>query len=304
MIHCPVLMSKVLELLEIKPDGIYVDATVGLGGHAAEILKRLKGGILVGIDLDSEALEYAKKRLTDKAFLVQGNFKDLDMILDNLGIGQADGILFDLGVSSLQLDCAKRGFSFLKEGELDMRMDLNNPLTAKSIVNTYPRTELERILREYGEERWAGRIVKEIIKRREKRPIETTLELAQIVEGAIPSPAKRKMKIHPATKTFQALRIEVNDELENLKEGLEKAYKRLKSGGVMAVISFHSLEDRIVKHFFREKAKDCVCPPELPICRCDKVVEMEPFKLIKSSLKEIEENPHARSARLRGGRKV
>lgn len=301
------MLHEVLEILEIKADGIYVDATVGCGGHAREIAKRLKQGRLIGIDLDQQALRCAEDNLSpfaERIKLMQANFKDLEMVLDSLDISEIDGILFDLGVSSLQLDSSERGFSFRYDGELDMRMDQSSSLTAYEIVNNYPAAELIKILKEYGEERWASRIVAEIIRRRERGPIFTTKQLAEIIEQAIPKAAQRKAKIHPATKTFQALRIAVNSELENLQLGLEAGYRRLKKGGVMAVISFHSLEDRIVKNFFKEKAQSCICPPDLPVCRCGKIVEMELFKPITPSLEELTRNPRARSARLRAARKM
>lgn len=313
MIHRPVLLNEVLNLLDIKPDGVYLDATVGSGGHAIEIAKRLQDGILIGIDWDQQILEYAREKLkpfSAKIHLVYANFKGLERVLDEFGLKEVDGILFDLGLSSLQLDSPERGFSFRFDSELDMRMDQGqNTLTAAEIVNNYGDDQLVRILKEYGEERWARKIVAGIMKEREKAEIKTTGQLVGIIEKTIPIPAQRmrfdlKMKIHPATKTFQALRIAVNDELNNLRQGLEASFRRLKQGGVMAVISFHSLEDRIVKRFFQEKAKGCICPPDLPVCRCGKQVELEPFKLITPHAEEIKENPRARSAKLRGAKKV
>jgi len=307
MIHRPVLLHEVLNILDVKADGIYVDATVGCGGHAREIAKSLKQGRLIGIDLDQKALQCAEEDLrpfAEKIKLIQANFKDLELVLDSLGISKIDGILFDLGVSSLQLDSPARGFSFRYDSELDMRMDQNSKLTAKEIVNNYSAAELIKILKDFGEERWASRIVEEIIKRRAQGPISTTKQLAEIIESAIPKAAQQKLKIHPATKTFQALRIAVNSELENLQLGLEAGYRRLKKGGVMAVISFHSLEDRMAKNFFKEKAQSCICPPDLPVCRCGKVVEVELFKPITPSLEERTKNPRARSARLRAARKI
>jgi len=291
--HKPVLLHEVVRLLGIKSDGTYLDCTVGGGGHAYEIARRLDTGLLIGLDWDSQALEEARARLEPFAArvkLVQANFRDLGGVLDRLGIGLVDGLLFDLGLSAIHVDSPERGFSFRSDGPLDMRMDREgNPLTAAEIVNSYSRAELVRILKEYGEERWASRIVDAIIRAREREPLERTLQLAELVVGAIPAPARRRMKIHPATRTFQALRIAVNDELENLRLGLEAGFRRLAPGGVMAVISFHSLEDRIVKRFFRNRADRG---------------EAEPFKLIRPTAEEIAENPRARSAKLRAARKV
>lgn len=298
MTHRPVLLHEAIELLDVKPDGVYLDATVGGGGHAYEIAKRLKGGLLIGLDRDGQALEYARERLEpfkERVKLIQANFADLEKVLERLGIASVDGVLFDLGLSSLQLDSPERGFSFREDGPLDMRMDReHNTLTAAKIVNTYSRDELIKILREYGEERWAPRIADAIIA---ARPLERTRELAGLVAGAIPVAARRAMKIHPATRTFQALRITVNDELENLQMGLEAAFRRLKTGGRIVVISFHSLEDRIVKRFFRAKAgKDAYLG--------DRPVEAELFKLVRPTAEEVAANPRARSAHLRAARKV
>jgi 16S rRNA (cytosine1402-N4)-methyltransferase len=291
--HKPVLLHEVVRLLGIKPDGTYLDCTVGGGGHAYEIARRLDTGLLIGLDWDSQALEEARARLEPFAArvkLVQANFRDLEGVLDRLGISLVDGLLFDLGLSAIHVDSPERGFSFRSDGPLDMRMDREgNPLTAAEIVNSYSRAELVRILKEYGEERWASRIVEAIIRAREREPLERTLQLAELVVGAIPAPARRRMKIHPATRTFQALRIAVNDELENLRLGLEAGFRRLAPGGVMAVISFHSLEDRIVKRFFRNRADRG---------------EAELFKLIRPTAEEIAENPRARSAKLRAAQKV
>lgn len=307
MRHKPVLLRGVLEVLDIKPDGIYVDATVGCGGHAKEIAKKLDKGLLICIDCDAEALRCAEETLSDfaaKIKLMHANFRDLAKLLDDLDIEAVEGILFDLGISSLQLDSAHRGFSFQKDGPLDMRMDQHLEITAKDIVNSYSAEELARLFKEFGEERWAQKIAREIIKYRARAEIQTTLQLAQIVESAIPMAAQRKLAIHPATKTFQALRMAVNDELENLKAGLQAGFSKLRQGGVMVVISFHSLEDRIVKNFFKEKAKGCICPPQLPACCCNKKIEAELFKLIRPSEQEIKENPRSRSAKLRAARKI
>lgn len=300
-IHEPVLLDEVIELLDIKPDGSYLDATVGGGGHAYEIAKRLRGGKLIGLDWDKLSLEHARRCLEPfkgRVELIQANFRDLERVLDRLGIAQVDGVLFDLGLSSLHLDSPERGFSFQREGPLDMRMDREgNTLTAAEIVNGYSRDELVRILREYGEERWAPRIADRIIEARRREALETTRQLAGLVVGAIPPAARRKMKVHPATRTFQALRIEVNDELGNLQMGLEAAFRRLLPGGMLLVISFHSLEDRIVKRFLRAKAgKDSYLG--------DRPVEVELFKLVRPTAEEVAMNPRARSAKLRAARKV
>ncbi|MFQ6117080.1 MAG: 16S rRNA (cytosine(1402)-N(4))-methyltransferase RsmH [Candidatus Bipolaricaulia bacterium] len=299
--HRPVLLRETLELLDVKPDGVYLDATVGGGGHACEIAKQLKEGLLIGLDWDGQALEHARERLKsfgDRVKLIQANFADLEEVLDRLDIDLVDGALFDLGLSSLHLDSPERGFSFRGDGPLDMRMDReHNTLTAAEIVNTYTREELIEILREYGEERWAPRIADAIIEARKRGPLERTRELADLIAGAIPAAPRRKMKIHPATRTFQALRIAVNDELENLQMGLEAAFRRLLPGGMIVVISFHSLEDRIVKRFFRSKAGKDAYLGERP-------VEAELFKLVRPGPEEVAANPRARSAKLRAARKV
>jgi 16S rRNA (cytosine1402-N4)-methyltransferase len=308
-LHRPVLLNEALERLSVQPDGIYLDATVGAGGHAYEIAQRLTTGCLIGLDLDPQALEIAAKRLSvfgDRVTLRRASFRDLGRVLNELNIGQIDGALFDLGVSSMQFDTPERGFSFRHDAPLDMRFDPASPLDARRLINESSQAELTRILREYGEERYAGRIAAEIVRERTKNPkgpkgIETTLQLAALVERAIPKPAQR-WKIHPATQTFQALRIAVNDELNNLKTGLVAAFERLKPGGVLAVISFHSLEDRIVKHFLHEKAQSCICPPELPVCRCGHRPELELLPEATPSPEEVIENQRARSARLRAAR--
>ncbi|MFQ6090916.1 MAG: 16S rRNA (cytosine(1402)-N(4))-methyltransferase RsmH [Candidatus Bipolaricaulia bacterium] len=301
MIHKPVLLNEVLGLLNVKPDGVYLDATVGGGGHAYEIAKQLEDGLLVGLDWDGQVLKHARERLESlkvKIELIQANFRHLEAVLDRLGIELVDGVLFDLGVSSLHLDSPERGFSFSRDGPLDMRMDReHNRLTAAEVVNTYSRDELIEILRQYGEERWAPRIAEAIVQARQREPLERTLQLARLVAEAIPAAARRRMRIHPATRTFQALRIAVNDELENLRLGLEAGFRRLAPGGTIIVLSFHSLEDRIVKRFFRVKAaKDAYLG--------ERVKEAEVHKLIRPGAEEVAENPRARSAKLRAARKV
>jgi len=311
MSHKPVLLREAIEALAIRPEGIYLDATVGAGGHAREIAKRLSRGKLIALDLDPKALEAAKANLSeylDRVELIWANFADLDEVLGKLGISEMDGALFDLGLSSLQLEDPTRGFSFRLDSPLDMRFSPQNPLTAREIVNEYSRKELVRILKGYGEERFASRIAAEILRAREKAPIETTRQLVEIIERAIPKPAQRAYfrgeAIHPATRTFQALRIAVNDELGNLRRGLEAAFRRLKPSGRLVVISFHSLEDRIVKRFMRDVARGCTCPPESPICRCARTPKAELLGRVMPSSEEISENPRARSARMRALRKL
>lgn len=310
MKHQPVLLSEVIEYLAIRPDGIYVDATVGGGGHALEIARRLTKGCLIALDLDPQALSIAREALRDhldQVELVHANYRDLEQILDELGIVEVNAVLLDLGLSSLQLADPERGFSFQRDAPLDMRFDPQNPLTAWKIVNEYGREELTHILREYGEERFAFRIAAEIVRIRKRSPIETTGHLVALIEQAIPKPAQRRylqgQAIHPATRTFQALRIAVNDELGNLKEGLQAAFRRLASGGRLVVISFHSLEDRIVKHFMREKVRGCICPPDFPVCQCGRVPQAEIVGEATPSPEELSQNPRARSARLRALRK-
>lgn len=310
IMHIPVLLEETTELLAIKEDGTYIDATVGCGGHAKAILQKLANGTLIGIDRDSLALKCAESKLEDVAGrvkLVKGNFAHLERISQDLNIGGADGILFDLGLSSLQLDSPRRGFSFQQDGPLDMRFDPESGgACAKEIVNNYPQSKLVQILTDYGQVRWAKRIAKKIVNRRKKEEFETTTQLVEAIKEAIPKKAQYKMPIHPATRTFQALRIQVNNELDNLKRGLSSGFKIMKSKGIIAVISYHSLEDSIVKQFFKEKATDCICPPDLPECICDKVVEMDILTKspVTPSPKEIERNPKSRSAKLRAAKKL
>ncbi len=317
--HRPVLLREALEFLgvEREPEGVYVDATVGGGGHALAIAERLGGkGRLIGLDVDPKALRRAAERLKPyieggQVALVRASYAELERVLDEQGVEAVDGVLFDLGLSSLQLADPERGFSFqLEDAPLDMRFDPDAPITARDLVNALPPRELERILREYGEERWAGRIARALVEARKRRPIETVGQLVRVVLEAIPKPAQRAYlegrpgAIHPATRTFQALRIAVNRELEALQEGLEAAFRRLKPGGRLVVISFHSLEDRLVKRFMRGRARGCVCPPELPRCQCGRVPEAEILGEATPSPEEVAENPRARSARLRALRKL
>ena len=307
-IHRPVLSQEIVSLLDPRPGGVVVDGTVGLGGHAEALLQAESGVTVIGIDRDEEALRHAANRLSpfkERVRLIHGNYRDLGEHLDVLGIDTITGFLLDLGLSSLQLDTANRGFSFRHDGPLDMRMDTTQSMTAAELVNHSSEDELVRILRDYGEERFARRIVRAILAARAKELIETTGRLAEIVHSAIPRKFHPKA-IHPATRTFQALRIAVNEELANLKEGLEGGFQAIAPGGVIAVISFHSLEDRIVKGFFRYKALSCTCPPDFPVCVCDKKVEVEIItkKPIRPSPEEIAANPRARSAKLRAARKL
>ena len=301
--HVSVMLDEVIEGLNIKEDGIYVDGTLGAAGHSLEIVKKLGTGKLIGIDQDKNALLKSKQVLgkyLDKVSLVKSNYSNIKNVLHNLNIEKVDGILLDLGVSSHQLDEGERGFSYNKDAPLDMRMDQDSDLSAWEVVNQYSKEELTRILLEYGEENWAMRIAEFIVTEREKEPIDTTLELVTVIKKAIPKKVRMEGH-HPAKKTFQAIRIEVNRELDVLKDSIEEMASVLKPGGRLVVITFHSLEDRIVKEKFRWLYKDCTCPPEFPQCICDKKREIEIItrKPIVPRKKEIEENPRSRSAKLR-----
>lgn len=301
--HKPVLLEECLDALAIKPDGVYVDGTLGRAGHSLEIVRRLTTGRLIALDRDETALTAARERLADymeRVTLVHSNFSNLGAVLDELGVDAVDGMLFDLGVSSPQLDNASRGFSYKQDAPLDMRMDESAPLTARELVNTLSYEELRRILFEYGEERYAPQIAKAICTTRERKPIETTLELADLIRGAMPAKALRE-KQHPAKRSFQAIRIAVNDELGELPPMLDAAEGHLKSGGRLAVITFHSLEDRIVKQKLKELATGCICPPEFPVCVCGRKpkVKLVTRKPIVSGETELRDNPRARSAKLR-----
>ena len=307
--HKSVLLQECIDALNIRPDGIYLDGTLGGAGHSSQIARRLtEGGRLIGVDRDRTALAAAKERLApyaDRVTLVHSNFAEIDAILDSLGIPAVDGMLFDLGVSSPQLDDASRGFSYMADAPLDMRMDKDDALTAGEVVNTWPQGELRRILYDYGEERYAPQIAAAICRAREKAPIETTLELVDIIRSAMPAQALRE-KQHPAKRSFQAIRIAVNDELGELPPMLRAAEKNLKPGGRLAVITFHSLEDRIVKSEMQQAARGCTCPPEFPVCVCGKkpLVKLVTRKPIVSGPAELEENPRARSAKLRVAEKL
>lgn len=302
--HKSVLLQECIDALNIRPDGIYLDGTLGGAGHSSQIARRLtEGGRLIGVDRDRTALAAAKERLApyaDRVTLVHSNFAEIDAILDSLGIPAVDGMLFDLGVSSPQLDDASRGFSYMADAPLDMRMDKDDALTAGEVVNTWPQGELRRILYDYGEERYAPQIAAAICRAREKAPIETTLELVDIIRSAMPAQALRE-KQHPAKRSFQAIRIAVNDELGAVSRMMQAAVGRLNPGGRLAVITFHSLEDRIVKSEMQQAARGCTCPPEFPVCVCGKkpLVKLVTRKPIVSGPAELEENPRARSAKLR-----
>jgi 16S rRNA (cytosine1402-N4)-methyltransferase len=301
--HVSVLLNECLEGLNIKENGIYVDCTLGGAGHSSEILKRLSAdGLLIGIDQDTDALNAAKERLKEykNVKYVHNNFYNIDSILEELQIPKVDGILMDLGVSSYQLDEAERGFSYMKDAPLDMRMNKDNDFSAFNVVNDYSQEELYRIIKEYGEEKFAKRVAGFIVDRRKIKKIETTLELVDIIKAAIPAKARREGP-HPAKRTFQAIRIEVNGELEILNKAIEDGVNRLNKDGRMAIITFHSLEDRIVKLKFRQLQDPCECPKELPMCVCGKkpVVKLISRKAIEPTEKEVEENPRSRSAKLR-----
>lgn len=306
--HVSVLLQECIDNLKIKPDGIYLDGTLGMGGHSYEIASRLTTGRLICVDRDETAIERAGKRLAefgDKVTLVHGNFSDAAEILDSLGIAGVDGMLFDLGVSSPQLDEAKRGFSYMQDAALDMRMDGSASLTAYEVVNSWSADRLNRILWDYGEERYARRITAGILAAREKKPISSTLELVEIIKTALPAPALRE-KQHPAKRSFQAIRIAVNDELGAIASMMETAPDKLNIGGRLCVISFHSLEDRIVKSGIAARENGCTCPREAPICTCGfvKTLRSVSRKPILPGEDEIERNPRARSAKLRVAERV
>ena len=306
--HISVLLDECIENLNIKPDGIYLDGTLGMGGHSYEIASRLTKGRLICIDRDETAIERAGRRLApfgDKVTLVHGNFSDAASILDSLGIVGADGMLFDLGVSSPQLDEAERGFSYMVQAPLDMRMDQGGALTAYEVVNTWDENRLNRILWDYGEERYARRITGAILSHRAEKPIETTQELVDIIRSAMPAAALRE-KQHPAKRTFQAIRIAVNDELGAIASMMETAPDRLNPGGRLCVISFHSLEDRIVKSGIQAREHGCTCPREAPVCTCGfkQTLRSVSRKPILPTEEEIARNPRARSAKLRVAERV
>lgn len=306
--HVSVLLNECIENLNIKPDGIYLDGTLGLGGHSLEILKRLTTGRLIGIDRDESAIRRTGERLSaysDKVTLVHGNFSDAADILSDLGIEAVDGMLFDLGVSSPQLDESERGFSYMADAPLDMRMDSGSPLTAELVVNEWPEDELYRILRDYGEERYARRIASRIVQTRAKSPILSTLALVDVIKSAMPAAALRE-KQHPAKRSFQAIRIAVNDELGEVEKMIRTVPDRLLPGGRLCVISFHSLEDRIVKQGIAARENGCTCPREAPICICGfkQTLRSVSRKPIVPGEDELKSNPRSRSAKLRVAERV
>ena len=301
--HISVLLGECLDGLNIRPDGIYVDGTLGGAGHSGKIAERLTTGRLIGIDRDPIALKAAGERLEkfgDRVTLVHSNFCEISNVLDDLGIEAVDGILLDLGVSSPQLDDGSRGFSYMVDAPLDMRMNNGDIMTAEAVVNTWSYEELRRILYDYGEERYAPQIANAICRRRESAPIKTTLELVDVIRSAMPAAALRE-KQHPAKRSFQAIRIAVNDELGAVRKVMEAAIPRLNPGGRLAIITFHSLEDRIVKNGMNDAAKGCTCPPNFPVCVCGKKPQVKIItrKPITASEEELEYNPRSRSAKLR-----
>lgn len=306
--HTSVLFDECIQGLRIKPNGIYVDGTLGGGGHSSGICERLsENGILIGIDRDRDALEAAEKRLAQykcKKYFVQSNYSDIKNVLEQLDIEEVDGALLDLGVSSFQLDNPERGFSYMNDAPLDMRMSQDDDFTAYDVVNRYDVKELREIITKYGEERWAARIAEFIVKARNEKPIQTTAELVDIIKAAIPAAARRDGP-HPAKRTFQAIRIEVNDELEQLERAVDEFCDVLAPGGSLCIITFHSLEDRIVKDTFNRRINPCTCPKEFPVCVCGKVgdIEKKSNKPIIPTEEEIERNPRARSAKLRIAKK-
>jgi 16S rRNA (cytosine1402-N4)-methyltransferase len=309
-IHLPVLLKEAVELLSPPPDGVVMDLTVGMGGHSQELLKLLPKGRLVGLDQDVDALQHAGRALRKdpRVSLFKANFADLLWVLRDLSISEVDSVLMDIGVSSLQLDSAHRGFSFNQEGPLDMRMDTTTGHTAAWVVNTYPEEKLSEIIYEFGEEPKARALARAIVKARGQKPIETTSELADLAKRICGKPRHKRGESsrHPATRLFQAIRIEVNRELEVLQKGLKSSLKVLKPGGRIAVITFHSLEDRIVKQFFKTEATDCLCPPDIPQCVCGHKASLKILtgKPVTASEEELGKNPRARSAKLRVAEKL
>ena len=306
--HVTVLLNEAVDILDIKPEGIYVDGTLGGAGHSLEIVKKLTSGKLICFDQDINAIFAAKEKLKDfmdKTILVHSNFENLREELNKLGIETIDGFLVDLGVSSHQLDVPERGFSYMQDAPLDMRMDNDAELSAYDVVNTYSEAELKRVIKDYGEENWSARIAKLIVERRATMPIRTTFELVDAIKAAIPKKMRDENQ-HPAKRTFQAIRIEVNRELDVIEKTLLAAVEMMNEGGVLAVITFHSLEDRIVKNVFKKLQYSCTCPPEFPVCICNskQVVEIITRKPILPSENEVEMNPRSRSAKLRAARKL
>lgn len=308
--HISVLLEETIENLNIKENGIYVDGTLGGGGHSLEIVKKLgKNGKLIGIDQDEQALKAAKLRLKDyqdKTVFVKNNFVHIDKVLEDLHIEKVDGVILDIGVSSHQLDEGERGFSYMKDAPLDMRMDQDQELSAFTVVNEYPKEFLTEIFYKYGEEKWSKRIAEKIAEERQDQKIATTLDLVEVLDHAIPKKVQRQIQGHFAKRVFQAIRIEVNQELRVLEEVIPKVVELLKPGGRLCIITFHSLEDRIVKNSFKELNKDCICPPEIPVCVCDhrrkvKIITRKPIEAMET---EKENNARSRSAKLRVCEKV
>lgn len=305
--HKPVLLNECLEGLRIRPDGVYVDGTLGGGGHSSEIARRLTTGTLIGIDRDMDAIRAAEARVREATppgagfEALHGNFHDAKALLQSAGIEKIDGALLDLGVSSYQLDNRARGFSYQADAPLDMRMDASQPFSARELVNEWPEKDIARVIREYGEENWAAQIARVLCDRRQRAPIETTLQLVDVIDAAIPKKVRARDGSHPARRTFQALRIAVNDELKPLEQALDDFASLLKPGGRLCVIAFHSLEDRVVKTTFHRLANPCTCPPSFPVCVCGKTptVRLITRKPITASEAELAENPRARSATLR-----
>lgn len=307
--HQPVLLNECLEGLNIHPDGVYLDGTLGGGGHSEQILQRLTSGRLIGIDRDEEAILAATRRLAGQCArfdALHGNFHDAQALLSGIGVERLDGVLLDLGVSSYQLDEGSRGFSYRADAPLDMRMDRSQALTAAQIVGEWPEAEIARILWEYGEERWAAQIARVLVDRRQRQAILTTGQLVEVIDAAIPKRVRAQDGAHPARRSFQALRIAVNDELAPLRQALIDLAQLLNPGGRLCVIAFHSLEDRIVKQTMRALEHPCTCPPKLPVCVCGRKPQLRLVsrKPITASAQELEENPRARSATLRVGEKL
>lgn len=301
--HVSVLLKETIEGLQIQPEGVYVDATLGGGGHSLAIAKKLSSGKLIGFDQDADAIEAAKKRLKEyenRVMIIHSNFEHMIKELHKNNIYAIDGLVMDLGVSSAQLDIAERGFSYMKDAPLDMRMDRGSSFSAYDVINGYREEELCRIIRSYGEENWAARIAKVITERRREKPIETTLELVEIIRRAVPKKF-RDENIHPAKRTFQAIRIEVNRELEVLEDAVKSIFSILNPKGRIAVITFHSLEDRIIKNVYKELCTGCICPKEFPICTCHRQPKARLItrKPVVSKQQELDDNPRARSAKLR-----
>jgi len=307
--HASVLLTEAIEFLNPKPGQVFLDCTLGAGGHSELILQHLNGnGLVIGLDQDQQALFAAKERLSRFGSTFRAlryNFRELDQALAEVGVEKVDGILFDLGVSSPQLDFEERGFSYWGNAPLDMRMDQRETMTAADLLMTASQAELTSIIRDYGEEKWASRVAQFIVEARKTKPVQTADQLVEIIKAAIPASARREGG-HPAKRTFQALRIAVNQELDVLKIGLEKAIQHLRPGGIVVVITFHSLEDRIVKHFFRQQANPCICPPKAPICVCGRQPTLRSLtgKPVIAGTHEITQNPRAKSAKLRAAVKL